>query len=672
MDSFKRFISGGNSSTDRGRGSARSPQPQPKSQPKPAAQQQAKPAPPVFRPRWHHDGRPIHEGVFCDGCGERKPIIGVRYKCGHCVDFDLCEKCEAEVDHPKEHIFLRIKYPVAPTLDRASRSILPAHLKSVVPLRRIAAQMFESSETVSLLSREGTVNASRALQGKLLGIYISPDLTQTPEEAQRQLDFEAALEAAYIELKSKNTAFEVVFLSRDQCLSAFIHHRESMPWLALPFGDRRCDDLLQRFGIQSSRLPRFITVDAGGNTLNSEAELNLLEHGAPAYPWLQDKGPLFALGSAFFEQVSRRPAVLLLCEGLAREELRSAKEKLLNVARPFVGAGIVFGYATVSTEITRKVRDFVGLDTSPALVLVDMQNQRKYVCQECSNGDMDEIHILNFIKQYAKKQLQPFVRSALRPHGDVDPLRPYLTPVVASSLQELVFSSPGCVVLSVYDGVPPSWTLQAATAAENTVQGVRFCEFDASTNDLDSRLSKFGPKPFVCFYRPAGEPEDESTQRAEGALSVHTGAQTPRELLEWLHKQMGVEAETSCAVSQFDLSAALAKLQVVQEESDLELRKLNIQTFTEMFSTIESTAQPTLQQLLVMLQHNDSDEAGELMAHLSKVDQDCSAAEHSITLEQWLAFWEEIIELNGSFSVDELAGIKDEFQTAPKEAFPEK
>eukprot|EP00656_Telonema_subtile_P057249 TRINITY_DN9379_c0_g1_i3.p1 TRINITY_DN9379_c0_g1~~TRINITY_DN9379_c0_g1_i3.p1 ORF type:complete len:461 (+),score=117.82 TRINITY_DN9379_c0_g1_i3:115-1497(+) len=437
-----------------------SPSPHRSPQPKPVVQQAAKPAPAVFRPRWHHDGRPIHEGVFCDGCGERKPIIGVRYKCGHCVDFDLCEKCEAEVDHPKEHIFLRIKYPVAPTMDRASRPILPPHMKSVVPLRRIAAQMFESSEAVSLLSPEGTVNASRALQGKLVGVYVSANLPQTPQQSQHQMDFEAVLQVAYIELKSKNAPFEIVFLSRDESLGAFNQRSEHMPWLALPFGDRRCNDLLQRFGIQSSDQPRFLTVDAGGNTLNAEAELSLAEHGAPAYPWLQDKGPLFVLSSTFFEQVSRRPAVLLLCEGAGREELRAAKEKLLNVAKPFVGSGIVFGYAFVSTEITRKVRDFVGIDTRPALVLVDMPNQRKYVCQECSNGDMDEINILNFIKQYAKKQLQPFVKSAPRPAADLNPLRPFSTQVVASSVDELVFSSTGFVVLAVVHGDPPPWVLQ--------------------------------------------------------------------------------------------------------------------------------------------------------------------------------------------------------------------
>lgn len=34
----------------------------------------------------------IHEGIECDGCLQL-PIIGVRYKCKNCADFDLCSKC---------------------------------------------------------------------------------------------------------------------------------------------------------------------------------------------------------------------------------------------------------------------------------------------------------------------------------------------------------------------------------------------------------------------------------------------------------------------------------------------------------------------------------------------------------------------------------------------------
>lgn len=48
----------------------------------------------------------VHEHITCDGC-QRKPIIGARYKCSVCADFDYCEDCEATIDHP--HPFLKIK-----------------------------------------------------------------------------------------------------------------------------------------------------------------------------------------------------------------------------------------------------------------------------------------------------------------------------------------------------------------------------------------------------------------------------------------------------------------------------------------------------------------------------------------------------------------------------------
>lgn len=55
-------------------------------------------------------------------------------------------------------------------------------------------------------------------------------------------------------------------------------------------------------------------------------------------------------------------------------------------------------------------------------------------------------------------------------------------------------------------------------------------------------------------------------------------------------------------------------------------------------------------------------EAGELMAQLSKVDQNASAAEHAVTCDQWEAFWEEILQLQGPFSVQELAEFSSIFK----------
>jgi len=50
-------------------------------------------------PEMTDTGKVIHFGVECDLCGEY-PIIGDRYKCSICSDWDCCTKCEPKHDHP--------------------------------------------------------------------------------------------------------------------------------------------------------------------------------------------------------------------------------------------------------------------------------------------------------------------------------------------------------------------------------------------------------------------------------------------------------------------------------------------------------------------------------------------------------------------------------------------
>jgi sequestosome 1 len=51
-------------------------------------------------------GQVVHQGVECDGC-QVSPIVGHRYKCSVCQDFDFCSNCEEKIDHL--HPFLKIK-----------------------------------------------------------------------------------------------------------------------------------------------------------------------------------------------------------------------------------------------------------------------------------------------------------------------------------------------------------------------------------------------------------------------------------------------------------------------------------------------------------------------------------------------------------------------------------
>ncbi|KAI8327509.1 hypothetical protein BD560DRAFT_417989 [Blakeslea trispora] len=61
-----------------------------------------------------HDQVPIikHVGVECDGCDT--PIEGIRYKCGNCPNYDLCENCEeqAALIHNQSHAFIKLRRPI--------------------------------------------------------------------------------------------------------------------------------------------------------------------------------------------------------------------------------------------------------------------------------------------------------------------------------------------------------------------------------------------------------------------------------------------------------------------------------------------------------------------------------------------------------------------------------
>ena len=54
--------------------------------------------------------KPVHKGVVCDGCAAY-PIVGVRYKCAVCKDFDFCEKCEEKLTEKHLHPFIKIYNP---------------------------------------------------------------------------------------------------------------------------------------------------------------------------------------------------------------------------------------------------------------------------------------------------------------------------------------------------------------------------------------------------------------------------------------------------------------------------------------------------------------------------------------------------------------------------------
>jgi len=115
------------------------------------------------------------------------------------------------------------------------------------------------------------------LVGKTVALYFSahwcpPCRGFTPKLIQ-----------VYNELKERGEAFEIVFISSDKDQEAFEDYYKSMPWLALPFGDKTKKDLSRIFRVRG--IPSLIVVGPDGKTVTDNARDAVSTHGAKAYPF---------------------------------------------------------------------------------------------------------------------------------------------------------------------------------------------------------------------------------------------------------------------------------------------------------------------------------------------------------------------------------------------------
>jgi hypothetical protein len=53
-----------------------------------------------------------HANVTCDGC-KMSPIVGHRFKCLTCTDYDLCDRCERMNAHDPAHALIKMRVPAA-------------------------------------------------------------------------------------------------------------------------------------------------------------------------------------------------------------------------------------------------------------------------------------------------------------------------------------------------------------------------------------------------------------------------------------------------------------------------------------------------------------------------------------------------------------------------------
>ena len=58
----------------------------------------------------------VHTGIYCNGCGANS-IVGYRFKCAICPNFDYCQKCEELNKDKHPHPFIKIYSPQTAPID---------------------------------------------------------------------------------------------------------------------------------------------------------------------------------------------------------------------------------------------------------------------------------------------------------------------------------------------------------------------------------------------------------------------------------------------------------------------------------------------------------------------------------------------------------------------------
>lgn len=86
----------------------------------------------------------VHRNVVCDGCDT--DIIGFRYKCLECTDFDLCIECEYDMYH-SQHYMMRV--PDSRTFDIGLLSGLRERFERLREDERKSAENAPSGEKIS-------------------------------------------------------------------------------------------------------------------------------------------------------------------------------------------------------------------------------------------------------------------------------------------------------------------------------------------------------------------------------------------------------------------------------------------------------------------------------------------------------------------------------------------
>jgi len=237
-------------------------------------------------------------------------------------------------------------------------------------------------------------------EGKYIGLYFSahwcpPCRGFTP----------ALIESYNKSLKAKN--LEIIFVSSDKTPAEFQEYYGTMPWLAIPSGDKRKNALSKRFGVQG--IPSFVIVDgATGETItdSGRAKVGADPTGAE-FPWLPKA--LNNLDTDGPEGINESSALCVMLEGCDAATKAAAQAVLAPLADASKAAkkDLLWFFAPEDGQIAGKIRQLTKLGAptdKPQMVLLDIPDDGGFYVSPATEVTADTV--TGFLAAFEAKTLE--------------------------------------------------------------------------------------------------------------------------------------------------------------------------------------------------------------------------------------------------------------------------
>lgn len=131
----------------------------------------------------------------------------------------------------------------------------------------------------TFLSKTGLIDANPIKSNKVTCLYFSASWCP-PCQA-----FTPLLSDFYQEVNRDEKQLEIVWVSHDKTEEEYKKYFKSMSWLAIPFGDKRIEELTQHFNIKG--IPVLLVLKPNGEIATKQGKQDVATEGEDAFKkWL--------------------------------------------------------------------------------------------------------------------------------------------------------------------------------------------------------------------------------------------------------------------------------------------------------------------------------------------------------------------------------------------------